>query len=64
MGMRSEAVDLKLRYCSATGRGDYNCYFQHRYPKRMHNSGYGASEFIAAPAINPGWYMYIFEDCG
>jgi len=30
----------------------------------MHDSGYGESDFIAAPATNPGWYMYLFEDCG
>src|SRR5712691_5934086 len=64
MAMRSEAVDLQLRSCTRTGHGDYNCVFRHRYPKRMHHSGYGESDFIAAPAINPGWYMYLFEYCG
>jgi hypothetical protein len=64
MDMRSEAVDLQLRSCTPTGHGDYNCVFQHRYPKSMHDSGYGESDFIAAPAINPGWYMYLFKDCG
>jgi hypothetical protein len=64
MAMRSEAVDLQLRSCTRTGHGDYNCVFRHRYPKRMHDSGFGESDFIAAPAINPGWYMYLFEDCG
>jgi hypothetical protein len=64
MAMRSEAVDLQLKSCTRTGHGDYNCVFRHRYPKRMHDSGYGESDFIAAPAINPGWYMYLFEDCG
>src|SRR5215469_7151637 len=53
MAMRSEAVDLQLRSCTPTGHGDYNCVFQHRYPKSMHDSGYGESDFIAAPAINP-----------
>jgi hypothetical protein len=64
IAMRSEAVDLQLKSCAPTGHGDYNCVFRHRYPKRMHDSGYGESDFIAAPAINPGWYMYLFEDCG
>ena len=64
MVMRSEAVDLQLRSCAPTGHGDYNCVFRHRYPKSMHDSGYGESDFIAAPAINPGWYMYLFKDCG
>jgi hypothetical protein len=64
IAMRSEAVDLQLKSCAPTARGDYDCVFRHRYPKRMHDSGYGESDFIAAPAINPGWYMYLFEDCG
>ena len=64
IAMRSEAVDLQLKSCAPTGHGDYNCVFRHRYPRRMHDSGYGESDFIAAPAINPGWYMYLFEDCG
>ena len=64
IAMHSEAVDLQLKSCAPTGHGDYNCVFRHRYPKRMHDSGYGESDFIAAPAINPGWYMYLFEDCG
>jgi hypothetical protein len=64
MAMRSEAVDLQLRSCTRTGRGDYLCLFRHRYPKHMHDKGYGVSQFIAAPAINPGWYMYQFLDCG
>jgi hypothetical protein len=64
MAMRSEAVDLQFKSCTPTGHGDYNCVFRHRYPKRLHDSGYGQSDFIAAPAINPGWYMYLFEDCG
>ncbi len=64
IAMRSEAVDLQLKSCAPTGHGDYNCVFRHRYPKRMHDSGYGESDFIAAPAITTGWYMYLFEDCG
>ena len=64
MAMRSEAVDLQLKSCGRTGHGDSYCTFQHRYPKRMHNSGYGASDILVAPAINPGWYMYALEGCG
>jgi len=64
MDMRSEAVDLQLRSCTPTGRGDYDCVFRHSYPKSMHNSGYGQADLIAAPAINPGWYMYVFNYCG
>jgi hypothetical protein len=57
IAMRSEAVDLQLKSCAPTGHGDYNCVFRHRFPKRMHDSGHGESDFIAAPAINPGWYI-------
>jgi hypothetical protein len=64
MAMRSEAVDLQLTSCASTGRGDYLCDFRHRYPKRMHDTGYGESQFIAAPAIRQGWYMYQFLHCG
>jgi hypothetical protein len=64
MGMHSEAVNLKLQHCNATGHGDYICHFQHRYPKSFHNNGYGASDMIVAPAINPGWYMYSLVGCG
>src|SRR5262249_41344985 len=64
MDMRSEAVDLQLRSCTPTGHGDYDCIFRHTYPTSMHDSGYGQADFIAAPAVNPGWYMYLFEDCG
>jgi hypothetical protein len=64
MAMRSEAVNLQLRYCSPTGHGDYTCYFRHDYPKSLHRQGHGSSEFIAAPALTQGWYMYFFEDCG
>lgn len=64
IAMRSEAIDLQLRSCAPTGHGDYICGFRHRYPKRLHDSGYGESDFVAAPVINPGWYMYMFGDCG
>lgn len=63
-GMRSEAVHLKLQACHATGRGDYDCTFQHRYPKSFHDNGYGSSDMIVAPADSPGWYLYTLVECG
>jgi hypothetical protein len=65
MQMRSEAVNLELRYCTPDhGRGDYICYFSHDYPASLHQSGHGASEMLIAPALNPGWYLYGVLDCG
>lgn len=61
MGMRSEAVDLRLKMCRATGLGDYSCTFTHNYPGQ---AGHGSSDMIAAPALNPGWYLYQILDCG
>jgi hypothetical protein len=63
--MRSEAVNLQLRYCQPDrGHGDYICYFRHAYPAGLHQSGLGASEMLIAPALNPGWYLYGVLDCG
>ena len=64
MDMRSEAVNLRLTRCTPTPRGDYMCYFRHDYPASLHKSGHGAAVFVAAPALNPGWYMYQFRGCG
>ena len=65
MQMWSSAVNLRLISCVAdAGRGDFFCNFRHDYPKRLHLKGHGASEFLVAPAINPGWYMYSLLDCG
>jgi hypothetical protein len=65
MGMRSEAVNLRLRYCTLNRRrGDYTCHFRHDYLPSLHKTGHGAATFIAAPALTPGWYMYTFVDCG
>jgi hypothetical protein len=61
--MRSEAVNLELTSCAATHHGDYLCSFRHDYPASMHGAGHGAALFIAAPALNPGWYMFRFLDC-
>lgn len=64
-GMRSEAVNLQLRYCTLNRRrGDYTCHFRHDYPPSLHKTGHGAATFIAAPALTPGWYMYTFVGCG
>jgi hypothetical protein len=65
MGMRSEAINLRLRYCTLNRkRGDYTCHFRHDYPPSLHKTGHGAATFIAAPALTPGWYMYTFVGCG
>ncbi len=62
MGMRSGAVDLRLKSCSPTGHGDYGCTFIHNYPGK--ETGHGSASMIVAPARNPGWYMYQLLDCG
>ncbi len=63
LDMRSDAFNLQLKYCSPNPRGDYTCYFRHDFPASEHRSGHGEAIFIAAPAINPGWYMYQFQSC-
>ena len=63
MSMRSDALNLKLKYCTQNPRGDYTCYFRHDFPASEHKSGHGQAVFIAAPALNPGWYMYQFQSC-
>jgi len=61
--IRSDMIDLRLRYCSATGRGDYDCYFSGDYPKHLHMKGHQAAEYIAAPALRQGWYLYYYQGC-
>jgi hypothetical protein len=63
MIMRSDAVNLRLKYCTPNPRGDYTCYFRHDFAASEHRSGHGEAVFIAAPALNPGWYMYQFRSC-
>src|SRR5260370_15893031 len=63
MAMRSGAVNLRLTHCTPNPRGDYTCYFRHDFPASEHQSGHGQAVFIAAPALNPGWYMYQFQSC-
>ena len=63
--MRAGAINLRLLHCVVDGTaGDYTCYFRHDYPPRLHQSGHGEMQVIAAPAKNPGWYMYTLVDCG
>jgi len=65
MQMRSEAVNLQLQSCRPdANRGDYFCVFRHDYPASMHQSGYGGSQMLVAPADNPGWYLYELVECG
>jgi hypothetical protein len=64
MSMRSAAVNLRLRYCTPNPGGDYTCTFRHDYPASMHKSGHGSAIFVADPALDPGWYIYQFRDCG
>jgi hypothetical protein len=63
MTMRSDALNLRLKYCTPNPRGDYTCYFRHDFPASEHKTGHGQAVFIAAPALNPGWYMYQFRSC-
>jgi hypothetical protein len=63
MSMRSDALNLKLQYCTHNPRGDYTCYFRHDFPASEHKTGHGQAVFTAAPALNPGWYMYQFQSC-
>jgi hypothetical protein len=64
MRMRATAVNLHLSYCQRNPRGDYTCYFRHDYPASANQTGHGQAIFIAAPAVDPGWYMFRFSDCG
>jgi hypothetical protein len=62
--MHSEATNLKLDRCTVNqGRGDYECFFTHDYPKGYQKVGHGTAEFTVGPADRPGWYMTYFEEC-
>jgi hypothetical protein len=63
MSMRSDALNLRLKRCTPNPRGDFTCYFRHDFPASEHKTGHGQAVFIAAPALNPGWYMYQFQSC-
>jgi hypothetical protein len=64
--MYKEAADLKLDRCTLNkGRGDYECFFTHGFPKGYKSKGpVGSAEFTVGPADRPGWYMTYFVDCG
>ncbi len=64
LGMRSEAVNLRLQNCSRRPVGDYVCQFAHDYPSSLHRSGHGHAVFLAGPADKPGWYMTVLKGCG
>ena len=53
--MRLSDVDMELVSCTPRQQGDYVCTV--RYSS---NSEHRAAMLIAAPALNPGWYMYRF----
>jgi hypothetical protein len=58
--MRSFDADLQLTSCTPTPRGDYMCSVRYDDPERGHHSRHQTAMLIAAPALNPGWYMYRF----
>jgi hypothetical protein len=60
LAMRSSDVGLQLKSCIATQRGDYVCSFRYDYATGQHDSAPRTTMVIAAPALNPGWYMYRF----
>jgi hypothetical protein len=63
--MHEEAVNLRLNHCTKLPPGNYECLFDHDYPKGMkHHDAHGHAEFLVGPARTPGWYMTVFEGCG
>ena len=66
LAMHSEATNLSLDRCTFTkARGDYECFFNHDFPKGYKSKGpHGTAEFTVGPARRPGWYMTYFIDCG
>jgi hypothetical protein len=60
LAMRSSDVNLRLTLCTPTPRGDYICSFRYDYVATGRESGHRTAMLIAAPALNPGWYMYRF----
>jgi hypothetical protein len=57
--MRSSDTDLQLMSCAPRQQGDYVCSFRYSGPPRGPKASRTAM-LIAAPAVNPGWYMYQF----
>ncbi len=58
--MRLSDVHLQLVSCTPRQQGDYVCTVQYNGPDSSSQSGDHAAMLIAAPALNPGWYMYRF----
>ena len=58
--MRSSEADLRLVSCTPRQPGDYVCTVRFRDPASTRNPEHGVAMLIAAPALNPGWYMYRF----
>jgi hypothetical protein len=64
MSMRSSDTGLRLRSCTQNPHGDYTCSFRYGHPAGRPGPRHGTTMIIAAPARNPGWYMYRFiEGC-
>jgi len=64
VNMHREAVNLRLKSCEKLVVGHYSCTFIHDYPASMHKQGHGRTWLDVAPALNPGWYMTVYEGCG
>jgi hypothetical protein len=58
--MRSSDADFRLVSCTPRQQGDYVCTVRYRGPASSGNQEHGVAMLIAAPALNPGWYMYRF----
>jgi hypothetical protein len=58
--MRLSDVDLQLVSCLPRQQGDYMCTVRYNDPGSSSNSDTPPAMLIAAPALNPGWYMYRF----
>jgi hypothetical protein len=65
LSMRSSDIDLQLESCTARTTGDYVCSLRYEYVHGQQDSESRVAMIIAAPALNPGWYMYKFiSGCG
>ncbi len=61
--MRTTDTGLRLTSCRPTGHGDDECTFRYTYTGEGEHAARNAM-VTAAPALNPGWYMYRFiEGC-
>ena len=58
--MRLSEVDLQLVSCTPRHQGDYVCTVRYSGLGSSSNSEHRVAMLIAAPALNPGWYMYRF----